>query len=63
MRTEGKIWLLECKADEWSEGQRALARINSKGYHQRYAGRPVTLIGIDFSRDRRNLAGFAWEQV
>ncbi len=60
---QGRVWLLEFKVDEWSEGQRALAQIQSKGYHQRYAGQPVTLIGIDFSRDQRNLSGFAWERV
>ena len=29
----------------------------------RYAGQPVTLIGMDFSEAQRNLVGFAWERV
>ncbi len=59
---EGRVWLLEFKLDEDGEGRKALAQIKSKGYHQRYAGRPVTLIGIDFSREQRNLSGFTWER-
>ena len=59
---QGRIWLLEFKVDEDSDEQGALDQIKSKGYHHRYAGRPVTLIGIDFSRARRNLSGFAWER-
>ena len=43
-------------------GQRALAQVKTKGYHLRYAGQPVMLIGMDFSREQHNLVGFAWEQ-
>ncbi len=57
-----RIWLLEFKVDDGNDGQKALAQIKSKGYHQRYAGQSVTLIGIDFSRQQRNLSGFAWER-
>lgn len=60
---QGRVWLLEFKVDDGNDGQRALAQIRSKGYHRRYAGQPATLIGIDFSRDQRNLAGFAWERA
>jgi hypothetical protein len=59
---EGRVWLLEFKVDELSDGQRALDQIKARGYHHRYTGRSVTLIGIDFSRERRNLSGFAWER-
>ncbi|MCB1920635.1 MAG: AAA family ATPase [Candidatus Competibacteraceae bacterium] len=60
---QGRIWLLEFKVDGGSDGQKALDQIKIKGYHQRYAGQPVTLIGIDFSAEQRNLSGFAWERV
>jgi hypothetical protein len=56
------VWLLEFKVDESGDGQRALEQIKAKGYHHRYTGRPVTLIGIDFGRQQRNLTGFAWER-
>jgi hypothetical protein len=59
---QGRIWLLEFKVDDGNDGQKALEQIKSKGYHLRYAGQPVTLIGIDFSREQRNLSGFAWER-
>ena len=59
---QGRVWLLEFKLDGGADGQKALAQMKTKGYHHRYAGRPVTLIGIDFSRTQRNLAGFAWER-
>mgnify|MGYP001278012682 CR=1 FL=1 len=59
---QGRVWLLEFKVTEFSDGQRALEQIK-RGYHQRYAGQPVTLIGMDFSQEQRNLAGFAWERA
>jgi Predicted AAA-ATPase/PD-(D/E)XK nuclease superfamily len=60
---QGRIWLLEFKLDDTDGGKRALDQIKTKGYHLRYAGQPVTLIGMEFSREQRNLAGFAWERV
>jgi len=60
---QGRIWLLEFKLDAGQQGQGALAQIKTKGYHQRYAGQPVTLIGIDFNSEQRNLSGFAWERI
>ncbi|NJM13615.1 MAG: AAA family ATPase [Synechococcaceae cyanobacterium SM1_2_3] len=60
---QGRIWLLEFKLAETDGGQRALDQIKTKGYHLRYTGRPVILIGMDFSREQRNLVGFAWERL
>lgn len=60
---QGRLWLLEFKVNGGKDGQGALAQIKTQGYHHRYAGQPVTLIGIEFSREQRNLAGFAWERV
>jgi hypothetical protein len=59
---QGRVWLLEFKMDERNAGKRALEQIKTQGYAQRYAGQPVTLIGIDFSARERNLSGFAWER-
>jgi hypothetical protein len=58
---QGRVWLLEFKVDG-GDGQRALEQIKAQGYHHRYAGQPVTLIGMDFSEEQRNLIGFAWER-
>ncbi len=60
---QGRIWLLEFKLAETDGGQRALDQIKTKGYYQQYVGQLVTLIGMDFSREQRNLVGFAWERV
>ncbi|MER2602134.1 MAG: hypothetical protein ABTR27_07240 [Candidatus Competibacter phosphatis] len=38
---------------EPSEPGRALEQIQARGYHQKYAGQPVTLIGMAFSQPRR----------
>lgn len=59
---QGRIWLLEFKLAETDSGQGALEQIKAQGYHLRYAGQSVTLIGMDFSREQRNLVGFAWER-
>jgi hypothetical protein len=59
---QGRVWLLEFKVDGPGDGRRALEPIKAQGYHHRYAGRPVTLIGMDFSEEQRNLTGFAWER-
>ena len=60
---QGRVWLLEFKVDELSGGERALEQIKTRGYHLRYASRPVTLIGINFSQSQRNLVDFAWERA
>lgn len=48
---------------ELSEPGRALEQIQARGYHQKYAGQPVTLIGMAFSRAERNLTGFEWRRL
>jgi hypothetical protein len=47
-----------------SEG-RALAQIKDKGYADRYRGdgRPIHLIGVEFSRERRSVVGFEVEST
>ncbi|MCP5158854.1 MAG: AAA family ATPase [Gammaproteobacteria bacterium] len=62
IRYQHLIWLLEFKLDESGPDQ-ALAQIKAKGYHHRFAGQSVTLIGIDFDRAQRNISGFAWERI
>ena len=48
---------------EPNEPGRALEQIQPRGYHQKYAGQPVTLIGMAFSRAERNLTGFEWRRL
>lgn len=59
----GRAWLLAFKVVELSEPGRALVQIQTRGYHQKYADQPVTLIGMEFSRIERNLVGFEWRRL
>lgn len=63
IRHEERVWLLEFKLDEIAGPDSALEQIKARGYHHRHAGQPVTLIGINFSRERRNISGFAWTRA
>ncbi len=56
----GRVYLLEFKVVESSEAGRALAQLQARGYAEKFAGMPVTLIGMEFSREQRNLVGFEW---
>ncbi|MCB1824426.1 MAG: hypothetical protein KDJ54_07560 [Candidatus Competibacteraceae bacterium] len=51
------------KLVEPSEPGRVLEQIQARGYHQKYTGQPVTLIGMEFSRAERNLTGFEWRRT
>ncbi|MCU0808596.1 MAG: hypothetical protein MUC53_11910, partial [Candidatus Contendobacter sp.] len=59
----GRAWLLEFKVVELSEPGRALAQLLSRHYAQQYAGQPITLMGMEFSRAERNLVGFEWQRL
>ena len=59
----GRAWLLEFKVVELSEPGRALAQLLSRNYAQKYAGQPITLMGMEFSRAERNLVGFEWQRL
>lgn len=60
IRYRDRVWLLEFKLDEVAGPDSALEQIKARGYHHRYAGQQITLIGINFSREQRNISGFAW---
>ncbi|MCF8075246.1 MAG: PD-(D/E)XK nuclease domain-containing protein [Desulfotignum sp.] len=48
-----------------SRGKNPLAQIKEKRYFEKSMGedRNIFLIGIEFSKEKRNLTGFEWEQV
>jgi len=48
---------------ELSEPGRALAQLLSRNYAQKYAGQPITLMGMEFSRAERNRVGFEWQRL
>ncbi|MDW8136766.1 MAG: PD-(D/E)XK nuclease domain-containing protein [Thermodesulfobacterium sp.] len=61
-----KAYILEFKVVE-DEGEvpSALDRLKSKNYQEKYKRnyQEIYLIGIDFSKEKRNLSSFSWEKV
>jgi hypothetical protein len=63
---DGKVYLFEFKVVELCpEEGKALQQLKDKKYHEKYMSEPgpIYLIGIDFSREERNLVGFEWEMA
>ena len=60
VRFNGHIYLFEFKVVEMTPVGSALAQIHSKGYADKYRqyGEPIHLIGVEFSRESRNIVGF-----
>jgi len=61
IRFENRIYLLEFKVVELTGAGSALKQIKEKKYHEKYAGRDVYLVGIEFSHEDRNIINFEWE--
>lgn len=64
VRFEGQIYLFEFKVVELSPEGRAMEQLKDRGYAEKYRqhGEPIHLIGVEFSRDTRNIVGFDVEQ-
>ena len=60
VRLDGGVYVFEFKSVGKGASGRALAQIKDKGYANKYLrlGRPVHLIGVEFSREDRNIAAF-----
>jgi len=56
-------YIFEFKVNELTDPSRALAQIKEKKYHEKYTGREIYLIGIEFSKQDRNITRFEWEKV
>ncbi|MEY4980192.1 MAG: hypothetical protein RLZZ352_2462 [Pseudomonadota bacterium] len=61
----GEVLLFEFKVVELSPQGKALQQIKDKGYADKYRarGEPIHLIGVEFSKDSRNVVGFEVETV
>ena len=55
-------YIFEFKVNELTQPFRALAQIKEKKYHEKYTGREIYLIGIEFSKNDRNITRFEWEK-
>ncbi|SEK82560.1 PD-(D/E)XK nuclease superfamily protein [Ectothiorhodospira marina] len=61
----GHIYLFEFKVVEQLPEGKALAQIKAKGYADKYhaTGKPIHLIGVEFSRERRQIVAFDVETI
>ena len=60
VRTGGHVYLFEFKVVEMSPPGSALAQLRERDYAAKYQGRgePIHLIGVEFSRETRNVTAF-----
>ena len=61
----GNIYLFEFKVVEQAGEGAALAQLRERGYADKYraSGDPIHLIGVEFSRETRNVTAFAVERA
>ena len=59
------IYLFEFKVVELLPEGKAIDQLKAKGYADKYRalGQPIHLIGVEFSRESRNIVGFGVEHV
>jgi hypothetical protein len=65
LRFNGQVYLFEFKVVELAPEGRALQQLKDKGYAEPYRGdgRPIHLIGVEFSRKQRSVVGFEVETL
>ena len=65
VRFNDNVYLFELKVVELAPEGAAIAQLKAKGYADKYRdrGEPIHLIGVEFSKEARNLAAFDVEQA
>ena len=65
LRFNANVYLFEFKVVELAPEGAAMAQLKARGYADKYRdrGEPIHLIGVEFSREARNLAAFDVEQA
>ena len=60
VRSGGQVYLFEFKVVEMAPAGSALAQLRERDYAAKYRGRgePIHLLGVEFSRETRNLTAF-----
>lgn len=61
-----KVYIIEFKVSDLDKSsEKALDQIKKKGYCQKYVGRyrDIYLIGIEFSKTKRNIENLQWEKI
>lgn len=61
VRFAGRVYIIEFKVIETGGPGKALQQIKDKGYAEKFGGQTVYLIGVEFSRDKKNIERFEWE--
>ena len=61
VRFDGRVYLFEFKTVDGEPEGTAMAQLRDRNYAGKYGGRPIHLIGVEFSREDRNIAGFVVE--
>ena len=65
VRLGGSVYLFEFKVVEQASAGAALEQLRDRGYADKYraSGEPIHLIGVEFSRETRNVTAFAVERA
>ena len=65
VKFNGHLYLFEFKVVELLPEGKAIDQLKAKGYADKYRalGQPIHLIGVEFSRESRNIVGFEVEQA
>ena len=64
VRMNGQTWLFEFKVVELVPQGKAIEQLRDKGYAEKYrAAGPVHLVGVEFSKESRNIVGFETETL
>ncbi len=64
---DNKCFILEFKVNEYIGEGNALQQIKDKKYYEKYQNRKdvneIFLIGVEFSKDERNITNYQWEKI
>ena len=65
VRAGGHVYLFEFKVAEMTPPGSALAQLRERDYAAKYraGGEPIHLVGVEFSKDTRNLTAFEFERA
>ena len=65
VRFNDQVYLFEFKVVELASAGAAMAQLKERGYADKYRalGQPIHLIGVEFSKDERNIAAFDVERA
>ena len=63
VRAAGRVYLFEFKMVDRTPDGKAVAQLRARGYADKYRhlGAPIHLVGVEFSRETRNVAAFTVE--